>query len=105
MEGKKGLKNNKIYSFASIGNDPQDLKYKGEIMNDKNIKELLEKKASLIRQPNNGDYTDLHDEIELAYIEGEIAVIEQKVITKFYKDIIAEMMEEWPVVEQNKEEE
>ena len=23
-------KNNKIYSFASIGNDPQDLKYKGE---------------------------------------------------------------------------
>ena len=23
-------KNNKIYPFASIGNDPQDLKYKGE---------------------------------------------------------------------------
>lgn len=83
-------------------------------MNDTNIKELLEKRASLIRQTNNGDYTDLHDEIELAYIEGEIAVIEQKVITKFYKDIIAEMMDEWPViegseerpvVEQNKEEE
>ena len=26
---KIGIKN-KIYSFASIGNDPQDLKYKGE---------------------------------------------------------------------------
>ena len=24
-------KNNKIYPFASIGNDPQDLKFKGEI--------------------------------------------------------------------------
>ena len=33
-------KNNKIYPFASIGNDPQDMKYKGErtklIIGDKN---------------------------------------------------------------------
>ena len=26
-------KNNKIYPFASIGNDPQDLKYNGEKTN------------------------------------------------------------------------
>ena len=25
-------KNNNIYPFASIGNDPQDMKYKGEII-------------------------------------------------------------------------
>ena len=69
------------------------------------IKELLERRASLIRQLDNGGYTELYDREELAHIEGEIAVIEQKAIIEFYKDIIAEMMNEWPVIEQNKEEE
>ena len=39
-------KNNKIYPFASIGNDPQDLKFKGEktrleIGNDNLIREYI----------------------------------------------------------------
>jgi len=62
------------------------------------IKELLERRASLIRQPDCGDYTDFADREELAHIEGEIAVIEQKAITEFYKDIMAEMIE-FPTVD------
>ena len=68
------------------------------------IKELLERRANLIKQQDCGDYTDFADREELAHIEGEIAVIEQKAITEFYKDIIAEMIE-FPIIKQNKEEE
>ena len=61
-------------------------------MDNTDIKELLERRASLINQPDYGDYTDLYDREELADIEGRIAVIEQKAITEFYKDIITEML-------------
>ena len=44
-------------------------------MDNTDIKELLERRASLINQPDYGDYTDLYDREELADIEGRIAVI------------------------------
>ncbi|QDP47226.1 MAG: hypothetical protein GOVbin655_60 [Prokaryotic dsDNA virus sp.] len=66
------------------------------------IKELLKRRANLIKQEDCGDYTDFADREELAYIEGEIAVIEQKAITEFYKDIMTEMIE-FPTVPRNYE--